>query len=40
MTQLGQVGVLVGQEMARVGTILQIISRKRSIVAGAGNMAA
>jgi len=40
MTQLGRVGVLVGQEMARVDTILQTISRERSIVAGAGNIAA
>jgi len=40
MTQLGQAGVLVGQEMARVDTILQIISRGRRIVSGEGNMAA
>jgi hypothetical protein len=40
MTQLGRVGVLVGQEMARVDTVLQTISRERSIVSGEGNMTA
>ena len=39
-TKLRQVGVLVGQEMARVDTIFQIISRGRRIVSGEGNMAA
>ena len=40
MTQLGWVRVLVGQEMARVDTILQIISTERSIFAGASNITA
>jgi hypothetical protein len=40
MTKLGQVGVLVGQGMAHIDTILQTTSRNRGIIAGAGIMAA